>query len=101
MQHWFAYYDWHEAPIIGVTSRPRKIEDYSTPRGGRIQQWIDNTEYDIDQYVILDDEYDGMHGMPLVQTGFNSAGLTYEKALDAYRILVDNPQAHWTHAAFA
>ena len=96
MQHWFAYYDWYDAPVIGRTLYPLPVENISS-RGKLIQRWLDNTEYSIESYVILDDEFDGMTGMPFVQTDFSGAGLTYNHIDKAAEILTGKKHTQWVY----
>jgi hypothetical protein len=63
------------------------------PRGMEISQWLDAQKEAISDYIILDDDDDGLsdyHADHFIKTDWN-AGLTFERALKAIRRLEDGP----------
>lgn len=97
MQHWFAYYTWYDAPIVGHTPYFVEPDAQRTPRGDLIRYWLGHTAFDVERYVVLDDNSDAMTGMPLVQTDFDKAGLTWAHISEAYRLLTGEEHCAWTH----
>ena len=69
--------------IIGMTTTEQLGE-----RGDQIQKWLDdNSNLDIENFIIIDDSCDMAHlGYKLVRT-FSYRGLTKEKAIDAMGML--------------
>lgn len=52
------HFDWPDFPIIDVT--PRCMGE----RRHEIQNWLDNTTHDVDDFIVIDDESDAWHEIP-------------------------------------
>jgi hypothetical protein len=69
--------------VVGMTPTSRDVAE----RGHEIQQWLDETQYEIESFAILDDDADMAHLLPrLVKTTFTN-GLLPEHIERALTIL--------------